>query len=201
MAGIHDPIETGNTALDAEEREGLIPQHIVSRDELNQWESLNLRAAHEWLAARRASDVLSVEFLGELHRRMFGRTWAWAGAFRKSDKTISPHHWTEVPRLMRDLVENTRAQHGASDKSPESVDDIAMRFHHSLVRIHPWPNGNGRYGRVATDLLLRQWERPEFAWGDAGDLTTTGTARARYIEALEKADGGEFETLRAFVRS
>lgn len=201
VAGVHDATEPGNTPLDHEEREGLIPQHIVSRGELNQWESLNIRGAHDWLAARRTGNVLSVEFLGELHRRMFDETWTWAGAYRNSDKTISPHHWTEVPRLMRDLIENTRAQHGASDKSPKSVDDVAMRFHHALVRIHPWPNGNGRHGRLATDVLLLQWGRPVFAWGDAGDLKTTRTARARYIAALENADGGEFALLRRFVRS
>ena len=194
----------GNTPLDDEEREGLIPSHILSRSELNQWEAVNIGHARDWLAGRRSRDLLSVEFLRELHRRMFDETWKWAGTLRRSEKTVSPHGWSDVPRLLDDLVENTRVQYDSSGNAPKTAkaaDEIAMRFHHGLVRIHPWPNGNGRHGRVATDLLLEQWGRQPFTWGGAGNGLATGTARARYITALEKADGGEFAPLRAFVRS
>jgi Fic-DOC domain mobile mystery protein B len=192
--------DEGNTPLDEDESEGLIPPHIATRGELNQWEANNIANAHEW-TTQRAIDVLDVNFLQELHRRMFGMTWKWAGTYRKSDKNISPHSWTQVPTLMRDLVDNTRAQYDASAKAGAEIDEIAVRFHHGLVRIHPWANGNGRHSRLATDLLLRQWGRPPFTWGRGSDLVATGEPRAAYIGSLKDADRGDFARLLQFVRT
>ena len=191
----------GNTPLDEDKIEGLIPAHVQTRVELNAWEATNIGHAIEWAYGRAHVDVLSVETLQELHRRMFGATWSWAGTFRKSDKNISPHQWAQVPMLMRELVGDTRAQYVASDRTAVALDEIAMHFHHRLVQIHPWPNGNGRHARLATDLLLREWNRPAFTWGDAVSDKSGEAVRRRYISALRATDGGEFEALRRFVRS
>lgn len=201
MPNAHGASGGANTPLDDEESERLIPTHVSTKAELNQWEGLNITQAHAWLSRRRPSDVLSVDFLRELHRQMFGETWTWAGEFRRSDKNTSPYAWTQVPVLVRELVENTREQYEASDKTPAAIDEIATRFHHQLVRIHPWPNGNGRHSRLATDLLLEQSRRPAFTWGSKADLTKAGGPRTKYIEALRRADDGEFGRLREFVRS
>ena len=198
MKGSQD--DQGNTPLDEDESEGLIPPHLATHAELNQWEATNIARAQEWVT-QRANEVLDVDFLAELHKRMFGLTWEWAGSCRKSDKNISPHHWTQVPMLMRDLVDNTRAQYDASTKAAAELDEITVRFHHGLVRIHPWVNGNGRHARLATDLLLGQWGRPPFTWGGRSDLGSAGEARAAYIRSLKQADQGEFAALVEFVRS
>lgn len=190
----------GNTPLDEDEIVGLIPAHVQTRAELNSWEATNIGHAIEWAYGRAHVDVLSVETLQELHRRMFGATWTWAGTFRRADKNISPHHWPQVPVLVVDLVMDVRAQYEANEKSPPLLDDIAMRFHHRLVRIHPWPNGNGRHARLATDLLLREWNRPRFSWGDAASDGSGEDVRRRYISALRAADSGDFAALRSFVR-
>ncbi|MCU0616511.1 MAG: mobile mystery protein B [Gemmatimonadaceae bacterium] len=196
----------GNTPLDPDELDGLIPPHLRTRADLNQWEARNLERAITWLVDR-SFDVLAPGALESLHRRMFDQTWAWAGVFRRSDKNISPFRWTEVPRLMRDLVANTRVQRDALDPDDDAVDQLAARFHHELVRIHPWPNGNGRHGRLATDLLLRQWGRPMFTWGertlrdDASPVAPeASTVRNTYIAALRRADDGDFTPLYIFVR-
>jgi Fic-DOC domain mobile mystery protein B len=191
----------GNTPLDDDEIDGLIPSHIRTRIELNAWEATNIAAAVAWAYGRADVRILSVETLRELHRRMFGATWAWAGAFRTSDKSISPHHWLQMPAMMRDLVHDTRVQRDGSDDSGRALDEIAMRFHHRLVHIHPWPNGNGRHARLATDLLLRDWNRPAFTWGNAAAARSTDSIRRKYLGALEAADGGMFEALREFIRS
>lgn len=203
MSRAHDALfdAEGNTPLDEDEIDGLIPSHIRTRAELNAWEATNIVDAVAWAYIRAHVDILSVGVLCELHRRMFGDTWTWAGAFRSSDKSISPYRWTHVPAMMRDLVRDTRAQHDASASSSEGADEIAMRFHHRLVHIHPWPNGNGRHARLATDLLLRELERPAFTWGFADAAQPTEQIRRRYLRSLEAADGGAFEALRAFVRS
>lgn len=193
--------DNAHTPLTDEERKGLIPRHLATHGELNQWESLNIAQSYQWLARRRGPGVLSVEFIEALHRRMFDQTWQWAGTYRRSDNNISPYPWHTVPVMIRELVDNTRARYEASDKSASALDDIAIRFHHELVRIHPWPNGNGRHARLAADQLIVKWGQPPFTWGQGADLTDEGTARARYISALRSADQGEYSALRAFCRS
>jgi len=192
-------VQDGNTPLDEDTSEGLLPPHLTTRAELNQWEVRNIGRALDWIATRK-HNVLEVAFLQELHRRMFDETWEWAGAFRTSDNNISPYHWTEVPRLLRDLVANTQFQYEHSEKTADAFDALAVRFHHELVRIHPWPNGNGRHSRLATDLLLRSWGRPPFSWGSAAHATTHEEIRPRYIGALKAADAGDFDDLILFAR-
>lgn len=191
----------GNTPIDDDELNGLIPSHISTQTELNQWEARNIESAQEWASKRRPKDVLDVEFLAELHHQMFGQTWKWAGKHRRSDKNISPYAWTQVPILIRELVANTREQIEANENTDQTLDEIALRFHHSLVRIHPWPNGNGRHSRFATDLLLEQLGRPPFTWGGRTNLIAMSKSRSRYIQALKSADHGDFQLLRQFVRS
>lgn len=197
-----DEEETGGaTPLDDDETEGLIPANVRTKSERNAWEALNIAHAQELAFSRNATDPLSADALRELHRQMFGETWKWAGTFRRSDKNLSPYNWSQVPALVHDLVQDTRARYEASLKTPAALDEIAMRFHHRLVRIHPWPNGNGRHARLATDLLLRYWGQPPFTWGSNSDLMSRGTARTRYLVALRAADEGDFGLLQEFVRS
>lgn len=190
----------GNTTLDEDELDGLIPSHLQTRADLNQWEAKNIELATDWIADR-ALNVLELSTLQELHRQMFGQTWEWAGTYRKSLKTISPFDWSEVPRLMTDLVENTKVQYEACNGDDDAIDRLAARFHHELVKIHPWPNGNGRHGRMATDLLLRMWKRPPFSWGAMSGAVEPARTRDRYLEGLSRADANDYAQLYDFVRS
>ena len=113
---------------------------------------------------------------------------------------MSPYHWTEVPRLVRDLLASTQVRYTQVDRTPEALDVLAIRFHHELVRIHPWPNGNGRHARLAADLLVSGWGRPRFSWGGAKHATRVSELRARYLGALKAADAGEFDELTRFAR-
>lgn len=195
-----DRKDDGATPLTEDETDGLIPPHLSTRAELNQWEATNIASANSWIGSR-VPTVLDVAFLKELHRRMFDETWEWAGEFRRSDKNISPYHWTEMPRLIHDLIANTQVRYEHSAKTDEALDGLAARFHFELVRIHPWPNGNGRHSRLMTDLLLRSWARPEFSWGSVAHQTNRGPIRAQYIAALKAADAGNFDALIQFVRT
>jgi Fic-DOC domain mobile mystery protein B len=79
------------------------------------------------------------------------------------------------------------------------ADEIAVRLHHRIVQVHPFPNGNGRHARLLADLLVeRLGERP-FSWG-GGDLADVGTLRQRYIAALRAADAHEIAPLLRFSR-
>lgn len=80
-------------------------------------------------------------------------------------------------------------------------DELAARFHHALVWIHPFPNGNGRHARMMADALLQQLGRPAFSWGSGANLVSASAVRARYLAALRAADRNDFADLVAFVRS
>ncbi len=189
--------QDGQTPLDPNEKTGLIPQHPATKADLNDWEQENILHALRWLKRLRAPDVLSEKFCRELHKQMFGKTWAWAGTFRKSDKNIGCD-WMQVGVKLAQLFGNTRWW---VDNAVFPHDEIAARFHHDLVWIHPFPNGNGRHSRMMADALLRSLGQPVFSWGGGGSLVAANEVRDRYLAALRAADRGDYRVLLAFVRS
>lgn len=187
----------GATLLDPDEEEDLIPGHIRTKDELSEWEEPNILAAERWLFSRRRHDVLTDTFVRELHRRMFNKTWKWAGKYRRTDKNLGVP-WPEVPTSVRQVLDNTSY---FIENKTFSLDEIAARLHHSMVVVHPFPNGNGRHTRLLADSLLYVNQGPRFTWG-SGDLQRAKSpVRMRYLQALKQADKGNFEDLLAFVRS
>jgi len=187
----------GATPIDPDEAEGLRLTHVSTREQLNLFEQENIRRGAIWAFARRRPDILSESFMRELHRRMFGDVWTWAGAFRSSGKNIGVAR-EEIGIELRHLCEDTAYWIAHGTYAP---DEIAARFHHRLVGIHAFANGNGRHARLITDLLLeKRLGRPRFTWGSA-DLERTGEVRQRYIAALQAADKGDYAPLLAFVRS
>lgn len=190
----------GNTPLDPAEAEGLLHDHIWTRGELDELEEANIQAGLEWAHRRalgpRAVDILTEDFLFKLHRRMFGEVWEWAGDVRRTGKNIGVDTIEVRPRL-RDLIEDARYWRTNETYPP---DELAVRFHHRLVSIHPFPNGNGRHARLMADLLAQQLGRPPFSWGGAS-LTETSQLRTAYISALQSADRGTIQSLVAFARS
>lgn len=186
----------GATPLDPGESEGLILTHVTTREELNRLEQENIVEAMHWLETARPKDILDEVFIRTLHRRMFGRVWKWAGEFRTSNKNIGIAK-ERIGVALRDLCEDTKAQIAHASYPP---DEIACRFHHRLVWIHPFPNGNGRHARLFTDLLLEKvLRRPRFSWGGMSGIPE-GDIRADYLAALRAADKGDYGKLVEFAR-
>ena len=185
------------TPIDEDEKEDLLIEHITTREELNEWEQRNITDAYIWLDGTRRKDFLSEAFIRTLHEKMFGKVWAWAGKYRQSDKNIGVE-WAQIPIYFRKLLNDVEywIEH---DTYPP--DEIAARFHHRLVQIHLFPNGNGRHARVMTDILLEKvLDRKPFTWG-LGNLIGDSLVRTRYIEALRSADNHDYQLLFEFVRS
>ena len=185
----------GATPLELEEIADLIPTHISTQEQLNAWEQKNIISAEKW--AQRKNDFLSVSFIQQLHTQMFNETWKWAGKFRRSGKNIGVE-WPMIPVELKILCDDVDYQ--LKHKS-FSYDEIAVRFHHRLVWIHPFPNGNGRHARLMADLLIVQHDNPRFSWGIKQDLYKATPIRKQYIQALRCADKGDYSKLVIFARS
>jgi len=183
------------TPLTPEEMRDLIPAHIAYRRELNEAEQENIARAQEWALDRRR-DLLSEKFIKDLHRKMLGDVWRWAGQFRKTERNLGIPHW-EIEVALRQLLDDTRAWIEYKSYPP---DEIAVRFHHRLVQIHPFPNGNGRHSRLMADLLVMQLGGERFTWGRES-LQEAGALRQRYIAALQAADRHDIGPLQTFARS
>ncbi|MBN1436860.1 MAG: mobile mystery protein B [Sedimentisphaerales bacterium] len=187
----------GATPIDVNETEGLLLTHITTRIELDRWEQDNINEALAWIEANKPKDVLNESFMKRLHKRMFGNVWKWAGAFRQTEKNIGVL-WYVISVELKKLCEDTKYW---IVNETFSADEIAVRFHHRLVSIHAFPNGNGRHARLATDILLENVLcQPVFTWGSA-NLARSGDDRKRYVESLIAADRGDYEKLLKFVRS
>ena len=183
------------TPLTHDEINGLIPSYITLRRELNEAEHINITEAEEW-AFNRKRDVLNEVFLRSLHKRMFKDVWRWAGELRTTLPSIGVYPWKIEP-MLHDLIEDTRYW---IERGTFPPDEIATRFHHHLVLIHPFQNGNGRHARLASDLLLIKLGQERFTWGQIS-LLNAGEARNQYISALRAADAHDIQPLLAFVRS
>jgi len=186
----------GATPIDADEERALLPDHITVQRELNAWESQNIQKAAVWGLSRKRSNLLTLEFVRDLHRRMFDATWAWAGEFRRSDKNLGVA-WEQVPVEVRNLMGDARYWLG---ESTFGVEEAAIRVHYRMVSIHPFVNGNGRHARLFADILLFNHDLPRIDWGEKS-LDSAGTARDRYINALRAADTGDFSLLLSYVQS
>jgi Fic-DOC domain mobile mystery protein B len=184
----------GATPIEPEDAAGLIPGHLTLQRELNEYEEANILEATQWLFARRRGDSLDERFIHRVHERMFNRTWKWAGKARRSDKNIGVH-WVTIAVRLREMLGDVRAQIAAKAYSPT---EIAARYHHRLVAIHVFPNGNGRHARLMADVLLMQLAGQRFEWG-RGSMIGVSELRARYIAALRAADAGDYQPLLAFL--
>ena len=199
LGGMADPFRAhlGDILLTDDEKRGLIPS-ISTQRELHEFEFSNSMSARDWaLSLRRLNkaEILNVSYLLELHRRMFNATWRWAGHFRTTEKNIGvePHRiGPDVASLLGDTQDwiETRVY---------PADEIALRFHHRLVGIHPFPNGNGRHARLAADILALKQGRPAFPWGSG--TAEPANVRQAYLGALRRADNQDYQALFQFARS
>ena len=188
----------GNTPLTPEELSDLIP-NLATREELNEWERENILRGRRWALARRndkTSIPLSDGYIRKLHDRMFDQTWKWAGNYRKTEKTIG----VPVPQMREMLVALLGDANFWIENNTYPADEIAVRFHHRLVLIHVFPNGNGRHARLIADVLAVKLARPVFTWGQLS-LLKLGEAREKYLQSLRAADAGNLVPLIEFARS
>ena len=186
------------TALDEDEKEGLIIKSITTRQDLDEFEQQNIEKAIDWTLRKRfrVSKILSEKFVCKLHKKMFDETWAWAGEFRRTNKNIGVDKYrigTELGILLSDCkywLENCVF----------SPDEISIRLKHRMVKIHPFTNGNGRHSRLLADIMAQHvFNRPVFTWGSQ-KIDSTNRLRSKYLQALFQADRENYGPLIEFAR-
>ncbi len=195
MNGALLPVGDGHTELSEDDRVGLIPSFIATRGDLFAAEQRNIAVA---LLRRAPSvpDLLDDGYLRGLHRDLFGQVWEWAGRYRRFETNIGIDP-KQISVAVRMLVHDVFVW---VDNETYEPDELAVRFHHRLVAIHPFPNGNGRHGRVAAEYLAMALGRQRFGWGIGLDVDTE-ELRAIYSRALQRADAGDIDELLTFARS
>jgi Fic-DOC domain mobile mystery protein B len=188
----------GQTPIDEDEKEGLLITTITTRGELDEFEQLGVEKAIEWTRKRKfgSQQILSEEFVKDLHKRMFEDIWKWAGQFRTSNKNLGVDK-NQIRPEIRKLIDDCQYW---IDHKVFAEDEIAVRFSHRIVTIHPFSNGNGRHSRLIADILVSHgFARAPFSWGSI-NLTAKGAARSAYLKALRKADENEYQSLIEFAR-
>ncbi|MDO8714447.1 MAG: mobile mystery protein B [Polynucleobacter sp.] len=193
---MHFEYAPGATPIDPDEALSLIPKHITSQEDLNAWEEMNIVEGANWINRQKIIQGLGEGLIRELHNRMFNQTWLWAGTFRKIAKSIGID-WPQISVALNNLLENAAYQ---IDHQTMPNDEIAVRFHHQLVLIHAFPNGNGRHARLMADALIMNLGGERFSWGANMPLTTPGVPRQNYLSALRAADNGQLKPLMQFAR-
>ncbi|MEA3317997.1 MAG: mobile mystery protein B [Bacteroidota bacterium] len=189
----------GQTPLDEDEKDDILIPTIATRGELDEFEQQNIEEAIQWVLSKSfsAKTILSEQFVKNLHKRMFGNVWAWAGNFRKTNKNIGIDKW-QIPTALKTLLDDTLYWIENSTFLP---DVIAVRFKHRLVSIHCFSNGNGRHSRLMADIIIDKiLKRSVFTWG-AEDLVQQSNARTEYLNAIREADKDNIEPLISFARS
>ena len=186
----------GATPLEPDERQGLKYDHITTRAELDELEQANIEQGLAWAEKRRSFDVFDDVAVRKLHKELFGDVWAWAGEYRQTEKNIGIDP-LQISVQLRMLLDDAR--HWANEASFPPL-EAAARFHHRMVQIHPFPNGNGRHARVATDLMLEKaYKNPPIEWASGFDLQADNKRRQAYISSLRAADAGNLDSLLVFV--
>jgi Fic-DOC domain mobile mystery protein B len=197
--GLNTNYIEGQTPIDEDEKKGLRISSITTREELDEFEQLNIERALEWTLTRkfRKEDILLEQFVKELHSKMFDSVWKWAGKYRTSNKNIGVE-WQFVSVSLKQLLDDCKFW---IENKTYAEDEISVRFSHRLVSIHCFSNGNGRHSRLMADVIISQiFNEPVFSWGSE-DLVKQGEVRKKYINAIQEADKGDINPLLEFARS
>jgi Fic-DOC domain mobile mystery protein B len=190
--------KNGQTPIDEDEKEGLRIDSITTREELDEFEQLNIQKAVEFYLLKgnfKSKTIFTEKFLFDVHKKMFSDVWQWAGTIRKSNKNIGVDKF-QISIRLRQLIENCKYW---IEHKTFSEQEIVLRFKHELVSIHLFPNGNGRHSRLLADIMMKHiFKRPTFSWGNQ-NLEKKNDLRDKYIKALREADKGDISKLIEFV--
>ncbi|MCE7056369.1 mobile mystery protein B [Algoriphagus sp. AGSA1] len=165
---------------------------------MDEFEQLNIEKAVEWTIHTnlKTEKILTEKFIRNLHKKMYGDVWKWAGEFRRSNKNLGIP-WNQIGVELKKLIDDTKYWIEHNVFKP---DEIAIRFKHRIVAIHCFPNGNGRHSRLMADIIMESIFKEEiFSWNKSNMVKADETRKA-YISALKNADQGDINPLIDFAK-
>ncbi len=197
----HSTAIEGNTLVLKEVERLLREGKAVGSKELAEYlEVEGYAKAAQWVYAQAvhqtpdwsSGELISLTELRQIHKLVVDPVWLHSppddlhagegpGAFRKHDIRpctggMTPPPFREVPSLVTDWLGDA-GRGPASDQHPMMfVADLHARFE----QVHPFRDGNGRTGRLATNLLLVRHGYPP--------AVILKRDRTRYLDALKRAD-------------
>lgn len=203
MAPLVDAVVDGETPLSEEDLQGLKHPFVRTRGQLIAVEVPNILTGRLWALESRSSTLphmLTVEYVRELHRRMFADVWTWAGEIRPTQ--LQNAFASSVSNIRPDLqcLYNDATEYWLNDQKM-TPDEFAVRIHHRMVKIHPFRNGNGRHSRLLADIILeKHFNLRPFTWGGTASLGNSDPNRQRYLGSLRSADQGDYALLKTLSR-
>ena len=106
-------------------------------------------------------------------------------AFSGGDET--PVSWPLVDAEMASWLTRPTASFPGSPNFPEQI----AKAHRDFEAIHPFPDGNGRAGRLVLNLILVRMAYPP--------AIIYKNDRRKYLRSLERADSGDCGALGEFI--
>lgn len=183
----------GQTPIDDDEKQALIPS-LNTLEELNIWEHENIIEARKWALNPRVLsryDIFDANFLLKLHEKMFDKTWKWAGQLRTSGKNIGCNPY-QIRSELKNLCDDAKYW---VEHQTYSAEQLALVFHHRLVKIHLFSNGNGRHARLVSDCVIKKLTPAKKINWQGRNVGSAEELRRKYILALRKADSGSYQEL------
>jgi Fic-DOC domain mobile mystery protein B len=180
--------EKGETLLNSDDRKGLkVP--AGTHEDVNIYEKGNITKGCSWLKTTKVSDPWSIAFSQNLHSKLLGDVWDWAGKFRTSDTNLGID-WKQISVSLKNFFNDLEAWEEYGSYPPR---EILARFHHRTVSIHPFPNGNGRWSRIYTSHYDSKVHKIKIDW--TGGFEDPEESRKEYLEAIRAGDERDLSLL------
>ena len=148
-------------------------------------------------------EPLSIELMKNIHKECFGDILQnYAGVFRTIQVEYSGKeapHFSKVHEMMQNFMDDTehalkQLPSNVSDAYITDMAELLALFQHRFVVIHPFVDYNGRISRMFTNYILMREKLPTIEIP-----VPTSLLRKKYIQALQKADEGNYHALQDVI--
>lgn len=140
-----------------------------------------------------SNNKIEIQDITAIHRQIFKS----GGLFRKSNVYATDWNanistkfsdYARIESELNNLLNWLNDQLNKNEIPPIVISSI---FHHQLVNIHPYTDGNGRFARILSSLILLHYNYPppSVSWKD----------REIYLDCLRKADLGDISPFISFL--
>ncbi len=160
---------------------------LINEQELELVENEALIRVYDQAAMHyRASHQFTMQDVCRLHEMFLGDIFEWAGEYRRVDISSPDIRWCHAKFIEKEMAKFNDLLKRLTPFSPDwSRDEILTKLaeiHGEFIVIHPFRDGNGRTGRMFSNLLLMQAETPPF---QMAGFDSKGI-REEYFEAVQE---------------